>query len=110
MKIIETDYFNEQVLTLKKRFKLIEKDIYQFKNNLVKEPFSNLWLWIYKYRIWNSSIPVWKRSWFRIIIFIQDCIYIPLLIYSKNIKSNVDKEEIKEAFVKVNLELNKNNN
>jgi hypothetical protein len=42
MKIIETDYFNEQVLTLKKRFKLIEKDIYQFKNNLVKEPFSNL--------------------------------------------------------------------
>lgn len=105
MKIIETNFFSNQVLSLEKKYKLILDDINLFKNNIKSEPFSDLWCWVYKYRIWNSSIPVWKRSWFRIIVFIDGVNYIPLLIYSKNMKNNVNRNEIKDALINLNVEL-----
>jgi hypothetical protein len=42
MKIIETSFFATQVLSLKKKYRLISGDIALFKNNLKVEPFSDL--------------------------------------------------------------------
>ena len=63
-----TVYTDFQVLELSKKYKNIFLDLNDFQNNLNQEPFSDLWWNIFKYRIKNSSIPTWKRWWFRIII------------------------------------------
>lgn len=98
MNIIKTKYFLKQLLNLKKKFQKIEQDFLSFEGNIKLEPFSNLWNGVFKFRLKNSSIPVWKRSGFRIIIlFLDRNNVIPLLIYSKNEKENVSNLEILNA-------------
>ncbi len=98
MNIVKTQYFLKQLLNLKKKFPKIEKDFLYFEENIKIEPFSDLWNGVFKFRLKNSSIPVWKRTGFRLIIlFLNSDNAIPLLIYSKNYKENVSNLEILNA-------------
>lgn len=105
MKIIKTDFFNSQVFELSKKYRLILEDLAYFEENFWFEPFSELWNNIYKYRIKNSSIPTWKRWWFRLIVKVFDWKILPLLIYSKTIKENVTDKEIIYALEQILIEL-----
>ena len=105
MKIIKTNFFGSQVLDLLKKYKLLLDDLKFFEDNLDLEPFSDLWNNIFKYRIRNSSIPTWKRWWFRIIVKKYFDKIVPLIIYSKTIKENVSHKEIIIALEKVFEEL-----
>jgi hypothetical protein len=57
---------------LNKKFSKIKNDLNNFEASINNEPFSDLWNWVYKFRIKNSSIPVWKRWWFRLIVLFLD--------------------------------------
>lgn len=105
MKIIKTKFFDLQVLELSKKYKLIENDLNNFEDNLDIEPFSDLGNNILKYRIKNSSIPTWKRGWFRIIVKKFQDKFLPFMIYSKTIKENVTEKEIINSLEKVFEEL-----
>lgn len=94
MKVIKTRFFNKQIKQLSKKYLKIEKDVLFFENNLNTEPFFDLWFGLYKYRIKNSSIPVWKRWGFRIIVKIYDDKVLPIFIYSKTQKENISEIEI----------------
>ena len=98
MNIIKSKFFNWQFNKLKKKYPKIINDIDLFENNIDIEPYSDLWNDTYKFRVKNSSVPVWKRWWFRIIIFFIDkANIIPLYIYSKNEKENVSYNDIIKA-------------
>ena len=101
MKFIKTNFFNEQIEKLNKKYSKIEKDFLKFEENFEIEPFSDLWWNIFKYRIRNSSIPVWKRWWFRIIVKKYNDIVLPLIIYSKTTKENISDIEIINSLEKV---------
>lgn len=105
MKIIKTKFFDFQVSELSKKYKFIENDLLDFENNLESEPFSDLGNNIYKYRMKNSSIPTWKRGWFRIIAKKFQDKFLPIIIYSKTIKENVTEKEIINALEKIYAEL-----
>lgn len=105
MKIIRTNFFNNQVLNLSKKYNKIFDDLSNFESNFKNEPFSDLWNNILKFRLKNSSVPVWKRWWFRLIIKLFWNKILPILIYSKNSKENVFDNEIEFAFEKVLSEL-----
>ena len=95
MNIIQTKFFNNQFEKLRKKFPKILNDFDVFQKNIDLEPFSDLWNWVFKYRLKNSSIPTWKRSGFRIIVLHLDKNnIIPLFIYSKNEIENKTPEEI----------------
>ena len=98
MNIIKSNFFNSQFEKLKKKYPKIINDLDIFEKNIQLEPFSDLWNNTYKFRIKNSSIPTWKRWWFRIIIlFLNKNNIIPLFIYSKTEKSNISAKEIINA-------------
>jgi len=98
MNIIKTDFFQQQFDKLKRKYPKMLGDYSAFVKNIKLEPFSNLWNNVYKFRIKNSSIPTWKRWWFRIIILFLDLEnIIPLFIYSKTEKENVNMQEILNA-------------
>jgi len=105
MKFIKTKFFEKQINNLSKKYFKIKDDLSFFEDSINIEPFSNLWSWFFKYRISNSSIPVWKRWWFRIIIKVYWDKILPLLIYSKTVKENVTDIEIIKALEKVLEEL-----
>ena len=109
MNIIKTKFFIKQIEDLKKKFPKIYIDIDNFEFSLHSEPFSDLWNWVLKFRIRNSSIPVGKRSWFRLIVlFLDETNYIPLIIYSKNQIENVSSSDIIKAKEEVLKELMSN--
>jgi hypothetical protein len=64
---------------------------------------ANLWYGLWKVRMKNSSIPKWKRWWFRIIIYtVTDTgVVRPLLIYSKSEYATITDREIQYALEKV---------
>ncbi len=98
MNIIRTKFFNSQFNKLKRKFPKIVNDIDIFERNINIEPYSDLWNWVYKFRIKNSSIPIWKRGWFRVIIlFLNKDNAIPLYIYSKNDLENIFFQDIIKA-------------
>ncbi len=101
MQIIRTSFFEKQVQYLYKKYPKIKRDIFNFEKNLEFEVFSNLGSWIFKYRVKNSSIPVWKRWRFRIILKIYNNKFLFLLIYSKTQKENVSNLEIINAYEEV---------
>ena len=68
MLFIINDNFDKQLKKLSKKFRLINSDFKEFKDNFNVSDWKHLWKWIYKFRIKNSSIPVWKSGWFRVII------------------------------------------
>ncbi len=105
MKFIKTKFFDSQVLELSKKYKKLEDDLLIFENSFDWEAFSDLWDNIFKYRIRNSSIPVWKRWGFRIIIKKFWDKIVPILIYSKTMKENVSDKEIISAIEKIFEEL-----
>ena len=96
MIFIESSIFNKQLKNLEKKYPKIKNDFEDFKKNFNLELWKNLWKDIYKFRIWNSSIPVWKRWWFRIILFfvLKKDKVIPLTIYSKTDRNNINFKEI----------------
>jgi len=94
MIVIRTKFFDNQVFSLEKKYTKVELDLEYFTLNLQLEPFSDLWSWFYKYRIKNSSVPTWKRWWFRLIIKKYNDKILPLFIYSKNMKDNISEKEI----------------
>lgn len=90
MNIIKTHYFLKQLESLNKKFPKIQNDLKNFEASIHTEPFSDLWNGVFKFRMKNSSIPVWKRGWFRIIVlFLDEKNVIPLFIYSKTQRENV---------------------
>jgi len=106
MNIIKTNYFLKQLNILKKNFPKIQKDLDNFEKSITLEPFSDLWNWVFKFRLKNSSIPVWKRWWFRVIIlFLDNVNCIPLLIYSKTQISNISSKDIIKSKEEVLKEL-----
>lgn len=108
MNIIKTNYFLKQLENLKKKFPKIQSDLDNFWNHIEKEAYSDLWNWVFKYRIRNSSIPVWKRSGFRIIVlFLNKNNCIPLIIYSKNQLENISSLMIIKAKEEILKELSK---
>jgi len=98
MNIIQTKFFNNQFEKLRKKYPRILNDFDIFKNNINLEPFSDLWNWVFKYRMKNSSIPTWKRWGFRIIIlFLDKNNIVPLFIYSKTEIENILSNDIIKA-------------
>jgi len=105
MKFIETNYFKLQLKSLSSKYKKINEDYSKFKIEFNIQFATDLWWWIFKIRIWNSSIPVWKRWWFRIIVKILDNKILPLIIYSKTNKENISDNEIIKSIEKSLYEL-----
>ncbi len=98
MLFILKEPFNKQLNKLFKKYNLILNDFADFKSNFNINSWKHLGKWIYKFRIKNSSIPVWKSWWFRIIILIKviENKAIPFIIYSKTDKENITFKEILE--------------
>lgn len=96
MIFIIKDNFSKQIESLSKKFKLIYKDFENFKCTFSLDDGKNLWKWIYKFRMKNSSIPAWKSWWFRIILLakIEEDKIMPFIIYSKTEKENITLQEI----------------
>lgn len=96
MIFIESEIFNSQLIKLSKKYPRIKIDFNTFKNNFDLRLWKNLWKDIYKFRIWNSSIPVWKRWGFRLLLYfvVKKNKIIPILIYSKTDKETSTLEEI----------------
>ena len=90
------EHFEKQLNNLSKRYKLLNDDFENFKSNFNILEWKYLWKWIYKFRMKNSSIPVWKSGWFRIILLlkIEENLILPFIIYSKTDKENVTINEI----------------
>lgn len=88
--------FSKQLEDLSRKFKLIPKDFENFKKTFSLYDGKNLWKWIYKFRMKNSSIPVWKSWWFRIILLakVEENKIMPFIIYSKTEKENITLQEI----------------
>jgi len=105
MIIVRTKFFDNQVVNLAKKYANIDSDLEYFSLNLETEPFSDLWSGFYKYRIKNSSIPTWKRWWFRLIVKKYNGKILPLFIYSKNMKDNISEKEIISWLEKIVKEL-----
>lgn len=106
MKYIETPYFLSQLKKLSKQYVHVFDDYANFKKQFSwKYDAISLYGYLYKARIRNSSIPVWKSWGFRIIFFMKDKKIIPLVLYSKTHKENISKEDIKIALAKVFNEL-----
>jgi len=103
MFFIETDIFQEQLDKLWRKYPKIKEDFYNFKSKFDIKLWKDLWKWIYKFRIWNSSIPTWKRWGFRIILYIifKKNKIIPIAIYSKTEKENISLKEILEILNKI---------
>ena len=101
MRVIRTTFFDKQVKDLRKKYKLLDEDLNDFFDNLNFYSYIELWDRVYKYGLKNSSVPTWKRWWFRIIIkiFWDKCL--PLIIYSKSIKENVSDVDIIHAMEEV---------
>ena len=104
MIFILKQYFIDQINELSKKYKNIKNDFNDFENFFDLSDWKHLWKWIYKFRLKNSSIPTWKRGWFRIILIskMQENKIIPLIIYSKTTKENVSFDEILEALKNIN--------
>ena len=96
MIFIIKDNFLKQLKILYKRYKLILDDFENFKTDFDIEDWKHLWKWLYKFRMKNSSIPIWKSWWFRIILFakIEENKVMPFIIYSKTDKENLTINEI----------------
>ena len=94
MKFIETKFFIKQLNELSNKYPKIYDDFHELKEMFNTNYSTHLWEWIYKERFKNSSVPIWKRWWFRFIIKVYGDIALPLLVYSKSMKSNISKEEI----------------
>jgi len=108
MIFIESENFLKQLKKLEKKYPKIRDNFDDFKNNFNLELWKNLWKDIYKFRIWNSSVPVWKRWGFRIILFFvlkKDKI-IPLTMYSKTDKENITFKEIFVILKEILKEIN----
>ena len=106
MNIVKIKYFTKQLVNLKRKFPKIENDIDDFQSSINSEPFSDLWNWVYKFRIKNTSIPTWKSWDFRLIIlFLDKYNCIPLMIYSKNQIENVSVLDILKAKEEILKEL-----
>jgi len=107
MKFIESKYFLKQLEQLSWKYNRIYEDFSEFKEIFNPQYSTHLWEWIYKERFKNSSIPIWKRWWFRFIVKVYWDKVVPLLVYSKNIQTNVSKDEINEALSNTIKELSK---
>lgn len=85
MLFIIKEHFEKQLKNLSKKYKLILDDFENFQLNFNILEWKHLWKWIYKFRMKNSSIPVWKSGWFRIILFlkVEENKVMPFIIYSK---------------------------
>lgn len=96
MIFIIKDVFSKQLEDLSRKYKLISKDFENFKKTFSLDYGKNLWKWIYKFRMKNSSIPIWKSWWFRIILLakVEENKIMPFIIYSKNEKENITLQEI----------------
>lgn len=106
MNIIKTHYFLKQLENLKKKFPKIQNDLENFEISIDSEPFSDLWNGVFKFRMKNSSIPVWKRWWFRLIVlFLDTQNALPLLMYSKNQIENISLSDIMSAKEEILKEL-----
>lgn len=106
MNIIKTKYFMKQLFDLKRKFPKIENDIDDFQSSIETEPFSDLWNWVFKFRLKNTSIPTWKSWGFRLIIlFLDKSNCIPMMIYSKNQIENVSSFDILKSKEEILKEL-----
>ena len=96
MEFIVKKDISKQLNKLYKKYNNILDDFNNFKINFDINNWKHLWKWIYKFRIKNSSIPVWKSWWFRIILFIQilENEALPFIIYSKTDIENISLKEI----------------
>lgn len=103
MIFVESDIFNEQLDKLWKKYPKIKEDFNKFKKAFDIKLWKSLWKDIYKFRIWNSSVPIWKRWWFRIILYvlINKNKAIPTIIYSKTEKETVKFKEIFDVLTKI---------
>lgn len=97
MKFIETKYFLKQIEQLSWKYHKIYDDFSEFKEIFNPQYSTHLGEWVYKERFKNSSVPIWKRWWFRFIVKVYWDKAVPLLVYSKSIQTNVSKDEINEA-------------
>lgn len=105
MKIIKTQFFQKQVEKLSKDYRKVQLDLDIFYNNLTQEPFSELWMWVKKFRIKNSSIPTWKSWGFRIIAKVYEDKFLPILVYSKTQKENVSSVEVLDWIKSISKEI-----
>lgn len=108
MRFIETNVFLQQLSELSEKYKKVFDDYEDMKMSFNPNFSTSLWDWFYKERVKNSSIPTWKRWWFRFIVKVFEDKAIPLMIYSKSHKENVTQEEIKNAMKKVIEEISSN--
>lgn len=94
MKFVETGYFLEQLTRLSHKYPQIYDDYKEFKKLFNPSFETDLGRNIFKARRKNSSIPVGKRWWLRIIVKVYHDKVLPILVYAKTIKSNVNDWDI----------------
>lgn len=101
MKTLITPYFEKELKNLEKRYKKVREDVdFFFKYEDLHEGI-HLWENVWKCRIGNSSIPTGKRWGFRIIVKELDEYMIPISLYAKTIRENMDSTEIENALMAV---------
>ena len=107
MKFIETKYFLDQLDKLSSKYHRIHEDYEDLKATFNPTFSTNLWDECYKHRFKNSTIPTWQRWWFRFIIKVLWDKALPLLVYSKTMKTDITSEELKEPIRMVLTEIKK---
>ena len=103
--IIATPTFEKDVKKLKKKYSKIKTDISSLVKEIYKNPVigTSLGENLYKIRVPNSSIPVGKRSGFRVITYyITDKTLYLMTIYSKNDKDDISISEINNILQEIN--------
>ena len=101
MKTLITPYFAKELKNLEKRYKRVRDDVDSFFEYEDIHEGTHLWENVWKCRIGNSSIPTGKRWWFRIIVKELGEYLIPISLYAKTIRENMDSTEIENALMVV---------
>lgn len=106
MKCVKISHFLKQIEKIAKKYRRIQSDIDDFcMEDSLDSSSVDLGNNLYKIRIKNSSIPIGKRGWFRIIAKLHHDTLYPFFIYAKTEKENATIDEIEENYEKMVMEL-----
>lgn len=104
MRIEPTSQFKKDIKSLKKRYKLISRDLKELNSTLLDNPTAGVPLGnnVYKIRVANSSVPTGKSGGFRVITYlIEDNTIYLITIYSKSDMANITREEVDSMVRKI---------
>lgn len=110
-KIYLSDYFLKQLKSLLKKYKHLEEDLVLTLENFNIQTTIPLGAGLYKMRLKSSDLKKGSQKSFRLVVFVYQAKHglVPVNIYFKGDRGNVDKEIIKLHLAKILNELRSKN-